>query len=476
MGSKAVVIGSGAAGLTAAVVLGQRGFDVTIVERIKHAAPLLRGFYRNNYYCDVGLHYLGGFGPGGMMSRFFAGAGLPDLEVKTLDPDGFDRILWPEWDLDVRIPIGLEAFKDKLCSAFPRSKMAVRAWVEVARTKLATTPFLNPDVPPWETQIGEHDRKTLAGFLEEKGAERKLIDFLGSYGAGLFGVGAEKAVLMTHVMVIGSYLQSAHTVRGGGDAIADAFMLRLDELGVQFRGAKRALEISFDNGRATGVVAGGETIPADVVVFTPHPSLLPSMLGPGPLRAAYERRVEKLENTKGLFLTFVGHEKKKCIDGGKTNTYVFFDDEASSAMHQLAIMAGSPPQEGHQSSLCLIREMPDEVFDMNREQYRITKRQLAMDSLDMARKFSTAIADDAEIIDAASPLTFEKWTGTPMGSAYGATRPATGRRLHAHTPVENLVLAGQSVLYPGIMGAVASGLAACCHIIGGESVWELLRE
>ena len=113
---------------------------------------------------------------------------------------------------------------------------------------------------------------------------------------------------------------------------------------------------------------------------------------------------------------------------------------------------------------------------MSRDHYRGAKQRLAKESLDMARRFSPGIAIDAEVIDTASPLTFERWTSTPQGSAYGAIRPATGRRLHAHTPVENLVLAGQSVLYPGIMGVVASGLVACCHIIGGESVWELLRE
>ena len=78
--------------------------------------------------------------------------------------------------------------------------------------------------------------------------------------------------------------------------------------------------------------------------------------------------------------------------------------QSSSVMQQLAIMAGSPPQKGHQSSLCLIREMPAEVFDMNREHYRVVKRKLGMESLDMARRFSPEIADDAEIITGISPM------------------------------------------------------------------------
>jgi len=197
------------------------------------------------------------------------------------------------------------------------------------------------------------------------------------------------------------------------------------------------------------------------------------MLEQGSLRTVYEKRIARLDDTVGLFLTHV-----RCASaaaGGQRNDYVFFDDAASSKTQQLAVMAGSPPREGERSSLCLITEMPPSFDGLDRAEYRQHKSQLAERSLEMARRFVPGIGDDGAILDAASPQTFERWTLTRGGSAYGALRPARGRRLNAHTPVPNLFLAGQSVLYPGIMGAIASGLVACCHIVGAEKVWELLR-
>jgi len=478
MTNRAVIIGAGGAGLTTAALLARLDYEVVLVEQATHTAPLLRGFQRRNVYCDVGLHYSGGLAPGGLLSRLFGCLDV-DCEAVSLSNNGFDHVRWPEWDLEVNIPVGLGAFEESLSTAFPNSARAVQAWVEVTRKVLEQTPFLNPEVPPWQTSRVLSERISLAAHLRDAGAEPRLIGFLGRYGENLFGLGAEEAPMTTHAAVVGSYLRSAHAIRGGGQALAEAMTDRLESLGARLITSQKVEGITTDDeGRATAVVlAGGESLPADVVVFTPHPALLPDLFAEGKLHELYERRMRKLENTPAMFVTYL--RSKQTASVASHNTYLFFEEAESDAspVSQLAVMAGSPPSEDLESSLCLICDVPPDVFaavPRSSRAYRDAKSTLSTKSIQLARQWTDVIGSDADVVETLSPLSFEHWTGTQDGSAYGAKRMVTGRRLHCQTAVANLFLAGQSVLYPGIMGVVASGLVATCHVAGMESTWELL--
>ena len=69
MSNKAVVIGTGAGGLTAAVGLAQQGFEVVALEREKQLGGFLNPFKRRHYHYDPGVHYVGQCNPGGQIHR-----------------------------------------------------------------------------------------------------------------------------------------------------------------------------------------------------------------------------------------------------------------------------------------------------------------------------------------------------------------------------------------------------------------------
>ena len=75
-----------------------------------------------------------------------------------------------------------------------------------------------------------------------------------------------------------------------------------------------------------------------------------------------------------------------------------------------------------------------------------------------------------------SPVTNLFFNGSESGSAYGiyhSIRNTGVRALGPRTHLNNLLLTGQSCLFPGLMGAATSGLRTAGHIIG---IKPILRE
>lgn len=72
-------------------------------------------------------------------------------------------------------------------------------------------------------------------------------------------------------------------VQGGLRALADAIHLRCEQRGVEFRFDTSVTEVLTENGRACGVVAGGERLPADLVLSSmDHRELYERGIAPGP--------------------------------------------------------------------------------------------------------------------------------------------------------------------------------------------------
>src|SRR5437762_1924081 len=89
----AIVIGSGAGGLTAAVALQQAGLKTLVLEQ--HYAPggWCHSFTLEKHRFSPGVHYIGELGPGGRMRAVYEGLGVSgDMEFCELNPGGYDHL------------------------------------------------------------------------------------------------------------------------------------------------------------------------------------------------------------------------------------------------------------------------------------------------------------------------------------------------------------------------------------------------
>ena len=98
---RCVVIGSGLAGLTSAVILAKNGYQVTVLEQAAQMGGCLQCFARGDALFDTGMHYVGSADPGQTMHTMFRYLELENrIPLSRLDPSGYDIIAlngerWP---------------------------------------------------------------------------------------------------------------------------------------------------------------------------------------------------------------------------------------------------------------------------------------------------------------------------------------------------------------------------------------------
>lgn len=479
-----VVIGAGVSGMSAALALARQGRRVALVERQRQVGPLLRRFRRGAVWCDGGFHYTAGLLPGGgldVLARYF---GMREgLEPVALDPEGFDRIITPR-ERELRIPSGMGRVREALREAFPGSGGAVDAYVgEVARIHRAM-PFLNFDFEPGQVlSLRREAPESLGAFLARSGAGEDLALTLGAYGQILYGAGGDEFPLDFHAMVMGGFYESAHLLRGGGDAIVGGLEAGLRRAGVELVCGRQVRKIRVEGRRVAGIeLEGGDLLECADCVATVHPKLIAGMLEPG-VAPGLLARVAKTENSFGMFAVFFEVEGWDAVPAEikRSNLYrIFGPDEF------LAVLSCSPVEKGEKPSF--VAFMPsrwdcglriEEIETRNAEsgsQEYLQYKECETERVKLAL-FSTLpeLRGRCRVIETASPRTYEALTGTPGGAVYGIRQSASHRPLNALTGIEGFYLAGQSILVAGVLGAMISGLVAAAHVSDIETVWNGIK-
>ena len=74
-----------------------------------------------------------------------------------------------------------------------------------------------------------------------------------------------------------------------------------------------------------------------------------------------------------------------------------------------------------------------------------------------------------------TPATWERYTGTPGGSAFGIRKKDAACYVHPRTPVPGLYLTGQNCGLHGILGVSETALVTCREILGEETMNQILQ-
>ncbi|MDR3073710.1 MAG: NAD(P)/FAD-dependent oxidoreductase [Deltaproteobacteria bacterium] len=497
------VIGGGISGMTAALILARFGHAVTLVERSPSLGMTVRGFFRQGVYFDTGLHYTGGLGPEGPLRRYLRFLGLDGLPLLPFDPDSFDTIRFAAEKREIRLCAGHEAMRARLCELFPGEERAVDEYIGEARAIFLASPFLNVGGNIRELLEAETGSGSLEAFLARRTANPLLRAVL-SIHTLLQGVSPDQLSFTQHARVAAPYFEAAHTFAGGGRALVEAFERRLARSGVKTvtgTGAAR-VNIAFpkDAAGSAGPEGAGNALriegvtlddgsvhEADTVVYTAHPHFLPDLVPPGVFKPAYARRLRSLEETPTASMLF-GISDKPVLGKGRNlflcpdaNLKDFFDPERDAAQGPFFVTASPAGPGGPDGSGgCGITVLaPDGLRAYEPWLHTRSGRRgpeyaaLKKEKMERFRRALTAACPElaaVRFVEGATPLTFRDFTHSPGGSLYGCKHTLTQFNPHSATRVPGLWCAGQSVIAPGVLGAVISSFLACGFILGQEQL------
>jgi all-trans-retinol 13,14-reductase len=487
-----LVIGAGVSGITCAITLAQNGRRVALLEKAGRTAPLLRGFSRGQVRFDTGFHYAGGLGPGEPLELFLRYLGVSKrLTSFPFDPDGFDLLHCCNPDLEFRMPVGYDRIADSLCAAFPDERAAIVGYLDRVRSASASMPYLNLDAQEvagsaLQRVLGPTLRETLDALTGNA-----LLKGVLSMHCLLYGVSSDQVSFAQHAAIVGSYYGSARGIRGGGLSLAQAFDARLAELGVDvFCGSEVTGIEAAPGGGLCGVrLADGTGLAADRIVATVHPKALLEMAPAGAFRPAYRKRLGALQETVSAFLCFaVSKGPIPALAGA--NRFLLPDPcclqdlggrEVGAAPLYLsaAYRRGEPEPAGFIgiSPLFFAGMAPWESSRPGRrpaDYLRYKEQALGWMQQQIERAYPD-LAGNIASIEGSTPLTVRDFCGSPLGGLYGVKHMTGQYNPHPTTRIPGLLLAGQAVVAPGVMGAVLSGLLACGTLLGHELMKKELK-
>ena len=172
----------------------------------------------------------------------------------------------------------------------------------------------------------------------------------------------------------------------------------------------------------------------------------------GHVRPSYLHRLQVLEDGPGIFTVY-------CKLRPET---VHYQPWCTNYDGKVMIHWGNPDEKGFARSADLLAFCGGPVPDRTA----------------LAESLIGRVPDLAQTVEkywTSTPATWERYTGTPSGSAFGIRKKDASCYVHPRTPVPGLWLTGQNCGLHGVLGVSETALLTCREILGEESLNQILQ-
>ena len=487
-----VIIGAGLGGLECGYICAKHGKSVCVLEQGITLGGSLQVFKRKGHTFDTGYHYIGAYDNGQSLHRLFDYFNLTHLSFQKMDSDYFDEVVYK--GKSYRFANGYDNFVDALAEEFPHQRQNLKKYVDFL-SKVGDNIF-NQFSPK---DLDSFYTASLFGqsaydFLKETFTDEDLINVISGTSLKL-ELKKETLPLYTFAQINDSFIRSAYRLKGGGGQIADSLAADIEKMGgIVKKNAKVDELVEVDGRIAYARLANGEEIQGETFISSAHPAAtLDLVKESSKIRKIYRNRITRLQNTTGMFTANI-KLKKDTLPYLNRNQYFYDTDDVwnvcdgDDSQIKGALMSYQVPENGEKyaenvdiiipMSWAAVEQWDGTKVMQRGEEYNAMKNKKAEECVDFVSKYVPQLKNAVDTIYTSTPLTYKDYVSTVEGSAYGIRKDYNNvmqTLLTPRTPIENLLLTGQSLNLHGILGVSMTSLFTTAEIVGMDTVKEDLK-
>lgn len=485
-----VIVGGGLGGLQCAYILSRKGLNVCVVEKEHKLGGCLQMFSRHKAKFDTGFHYVGGLGGGEPLNRIFSYFDLMALPWLRLDDGEFDEVVLPGESYS--FSSGYQRFADTMADRFPHQREALQRYITLLQdvNRNIVRSFDRRDAN--ETYSRSLFAASAYDYLNETFSDKRLLQVISGTSLKM-ELMPETLPLYIFAQINSSFIQSAWRLRGGGDMLVDRLVGNVRAMGGTLLTGCCVDEFVETGGRITAVrLQDGTLIEADSFISDIHPAATMALLRNSSLvRRIYRNRLSKMPNTCGMF-TVNCKLRPGSVRYLNRNIYLYDTDDVWQLCRrtkdtplQGAMISFQPPCDGSEftGNIDILTPLAyDEVAQwadskplQRADEYNRFKQDLADRCIAFADRRLPGLAESIEAVYTSTPLSYEYYTATQSGSAYGIRKDCKNLMytlLTPRTPAENLFLTGQNLNLHGVLGVSMTSFMTCSEIVEAVSPFE----
>lgn len=477
------ILGAGLSGLSSAYFLARHGLKVCLLEKNAVTGGCMQGFKRKKIEFDTGAHYIGGLEKGQSLYKYFKYMGIfEDVVFQKMDENAFDIIKFPE--KEYKIAYGLQNFKDRLTEYFPEEKNAIETFADKLKYIAESLPLYNLEKNYTQHRLSDFDINAY-DYLKSLTSNEELLRVL--FGSNLLYLAEKEHIsLYVYALINYGYIESAWRPVGGSSNITDSLLKSINKLGVDVFTNSEISEINFaDNDNVYAQTFDGTIFHSQKLIATAHPQHVLKLVKSKLLRKSYIDRISELKNTQSFFSLYIQF-KENSFEYLNSNYYCFaneniwinnqYDKNTFADGFLLITPAETLNQKYSNLAIVLcsmnyndVKQWQNTSVEQRGNNYKEFKDEKTAKILEKIEKYFPGINSKIIATYSATPVTYENYTNSEEGSAYGINK-ISGQAIQTNisylTKIRNLYLSGQSISTYGVHGVVAGAALLCNNILG----------